>query len=326
MNLAFITNDTSGCGYYRVTLPSNYLSQFHNVSILKHMNEIDLQMLSYDIFILQRPHQSFYHEIFFPWGRNRRNPKKFYIEMDDNLFELPDYNPAKKYWSEDKLENLKKNIECADGVICSTIPLADYIKENYNSNVFVIPNNISQSFPFVNHNNPKIRVGWVGSKTHEGDFSVSLIDALEELQDEIELVIYGEVPNCISHLRIENEPWTEVEKYHQTLYALKLDIGLIPSKDNIFNQSKSNIKFLEYSSCSVVSIADRTYPYGNSIDHNETGMIVTNKAIDWYMNLKYLIDNKEERNRLSLNSYQYVKDTFTFMHNYKKYWNNIIGD
>jgi hypothetical protein len=238
--------------------------------------------------------------------------------MDDNLFELPDYNPAKKYCTDERLLNISKNLSVVDGIICSTEPLADYLKR-FNPNTLVIPNGVSHNFKYRILNNSKLRVGWCGSKTHDGDFSTALIDALTELQNEIEIVIYGDIPNCLSHLNIERHPWTEVNEYYQTLYNLNLDVGLIPCRDNLFNRSKSNIKYIEYSICSTVSIADTVYPYSNSIIQNETGLFR-----NWYKHLKWLIDNKEERLKLSRHAYDYVNKNYTYDDEYLKLWSNII--
>ena len=315
-----MTDDTGGCGLYRVSYPSNYLSQNHNVSILKTPKEIDLQLLNYDLFIIQRPFSDFYHEKLYPWLRNRKRIKKVYVDVDDNLFELPDYNPAKRFCTENKLKILSTNIELVDGVICSTEPLAQYIHDHFNRRVIVIPNNI-QSRPLTPHHNTKLKVGWVGSRSHNGDFSNELITALERIQEEVEIIIYGEIPDCLSHIKITNQPWTEVNEYHNTIDKLKLDIGLIPCQNNLFNQSKSNIKFLEYSLHSIATISDRVYPYVHTILENETGLFE-----NWYENLRLLIDNESERIRLSYNAYNFVKQHYCFNESYGKIWEEFLNE
>ena len=321
MKICFFSNDEGGCKWYRITTPSYYLSQNHQVDILKPPNEITLQFLNYDIFIIQRPHQEFYHKELIPFLKNRRNPKKVFIDMDDNLFELSVENPSFKFYTETKIKSMEITLSMVDGIICSTEPLAAYLKR-YNPNVIVIPNIITYNTYSKNityNTYSKLRVGWCGSNTHNKDFSDELIIALEKLQNEIQLVIYGDIPSCLLHLNIEHHQWTSVEEYYDTLNNLNLDVGLIPSTNTLFNFSKSNIKFLEYSVCKIVSIADTTYPYRYSIIEGETGFFG-----DWYNNLRRLVNNREELQRVSNNATQYVQKYHTYCDEYIKLWEQIL--
>ncbi len=68
-------------------------------------------------------------------------------------------------------------------------------------------------------------------------------------------------------------PMCDYPKYLKLLG--QADIAFMPLADNVFNQAKSDLKFIEASACRVVSLASDV-AYGHSIIENKTGLVFRN--------------------------------------------------
>jgi glycosyltransferase involved in cell wall biosynthesis len=95
------------------------------------------------------------------------------------------------------------------------------------------------------------------------------------------------------------------EYYPATLRYLNFDIGIAPVTDSHFNQSKSNIKWLEYSALGVPSVCSKVYPYATSIEHGVTGFLASNDD-EWYRALKSLVESAELRQQIGRAAFDHV--------------------
>ena len=316
------SNADGACSYYRSVLPYNFLKQHTKYISLSEQipKEISLSSIYHDIFMFQRPLQSFLHKEFIPYCKSKG--KKVICDVDDNLFVLPEYNEAKAvYESNNALYDHAMNLAKANFITCSTVPLAEYIKRNFNPNTLVIPNRLQEFFPYkeTEHiENKLVKIGYSGSVTHIGDFSDTLIKYLIKRinQKKIEFVCFGCCPKPLRDISTI-VPYCKLDQYYPTLNNLHFDIGLIITKDNEFNVNKSNLKYIEYSMLSIPTIADSVYPYSNSIVHNESGLLVKDE-MNWEIYIDHLIENKAERKRLSKNAYNFVRKNFYYRTNEKE--------
>lgn len=100
-------------------------------------------------------------------------------------------------------------------------------------------------------------------------------DVIKELGDreDVELILFGlgdlnhrkNNPNVTKAFRPEYDfwdsvkhtqfPWVKNHLYQKTLNECKLDLMIIPRKDNYFNRCKSNVKFLEAAMLEIPVIA-----------------------------------------------------------------------
>ena len=211
-----------------------------------------------------------------------------------------------------------------DALVCSTEPLAHYYSQ-WNKNIFISPNMIHNVFPYRETNNEKPRVGWCGSYTHAFEFPDSLDQHLRMLQkyDKIQSVVSGfdgRLPKQ-EHRKpaeifkfSEKHEWKSYDEWMDYLNTLNLDIGYAVVEQNVFNECKSDVKFLEYSACSIPMIAATSYPYDNTIVHGETGFIVKNNKTEWKEYINLLLNDKELRNKISFNAWEQVKYTRTYEH------------
>jgi hypothetical protein len=107
-------------------------------------------------------------------------------------------------------------------------------------------------------------------------------------------------------------------EYAKKLADLRIDIALIPRKDNFFNRCKSNCKYQELSALKIATIAqgfaDGKSPYQNCIENNVNGYIVMRDS-DWEKYLTILIKDRDLLNKIKENAYKYVSKNFNVKKN-----------
>ena len=100
-------------------------------------------------------------------------------------------------------------------------------------------------------------------------------------------------------------------RFVKRMFSLNLDIALAPLEDNEFNRCKSNIKWLEYSSCAVPGIYSDLPPYAKDIQSGKDGFLVGSSKKEWVQALEFLICNKKERIKIGYMAQQRVMEEFT---------------
>jgi glycosyltransferase involved in cell wall biosynthesis len=126
-----------------------------------------------------------------------------------------------------------------------------------------------------------------------------------------DVLIGGEESGGISfkgHIPEDRFQWSkgvEFDRYPSTLAFMHFDIGLAPVTSARFNQAKSNLKWLEYSSIGVPTVASKVYPYEKSIEHGVTGYVCETEA-DWYQALTTLVNDAALRQRIGAQAKAHV--------------------
>lgn len=322
LNLYFSSSDKTGCSGYRVRNPSTFLNQYYpNIQFHEGFPVADRAGHQWsDVIFAQRIN----HEIFLqliPFLKSQG--KKFVLDMDDNLWEIPRGNLARVHYDQATLDRITKIISLCDCLICSTEPLAHYYSQ-WNPNIFISPNMINDVFPFKEHiAKPKSRIGWCGSYTHAFEFPDDLDRHLKMLNryDKIESVVSGfdgKLPKQ-EHRKVadlfkfsEKHGWVDFTNWLDYMNNLNLDIGYAVVETNVFNECKSDVKFLEYSACSVPMLAMSSFAYDQTIEHEKTGFIIKNNKTDWKEYINRLIEDVDLRNEISFNAWNYVKDNRTY--------------
>jgi glycosyltransferase involved in cell wall biosynthesis len=99
---------------------------------------------------------------------------------------------------------------------------------------------------------------------------------------------------------------------------LQFDIGIAPLETTEFTDSKSNIKWQEYSLMGIPTIASDTGPYQDSIKHASTGYLVKNTMDDWYKAFKLLIENESLRRKIGEKAKEEVINNWSLEKNWHK--------
>ena len=241
----------------------------------------------------------------------KKSGVKFVLDMDDD-FLLPTnhilYNVSKR----DGIgQDVKDSIKYADVITCTHQVLADEItKEFGKKETYLIPNglpNFAQFEPKPFKSDLKAVFGWSGSITHFDDIML-MHDSLLALytdyryKDEFKMIYGGYakgdgeseamlgVLSCkgkASEKNFEIFPSTDVHNY--AYFYDKINVALIPLKNNRFNNMKSNLKLLEAGFKKKAVIVSDVHPY-NTLLTDKNCLIAKNKH-DWYKQMVKLIRN-----------------------------------
>ncbi|WP_209542229.1 glycosyltransferase [Variovorax sp. 1615] len=116
-----------------------------------------------------------------------------------------------------------------------------------------------------------------GSRTHDGDFGIvaSALLAVMQRHPQVRLAIHGplELPAPFRRFadRVFQIPFLQGDDYLRALASWQISIA--PLEDSLFNEAKSNIKFIEAAILGVPSICSGTAPFREAIEHGRTGLI-----------------------------------------------------
>jgi glycosyltransferase involved in cell wall biosynthesis len=91
------------------------------------------------------------------------------------------------------------------------------------------------------------------------------------------------------------------------------DVCLAPLAENTFNEVKSELKIIEAGLTKKVLIAQEYGIYKDLIKHGENGILIpkSKNVRGWYEAIKKVVNDKEYREMLSSNLYDFVKDKYT---------------
>ena len=90
------------------------------------------------------------------------------------------------------------------------------------------------------------------------------------------------------------------------------DIGIAPLEDNMINKSKSEIKYLEYSSWGFAGVYSDVGPYSRVVDNYKNGILIKNNDCDeWVNSIIYLIENNELYNNIRKNAIEDINANYS---------------
>lgn len=310
----FYRCDPGGCGILRIVQPAKYLKNLGykiNSTILNTAKSIDSNV---KICVFQRDYVQPDVIQYWEWLKDRGI--KIVYDIDDDIFDIPKSNPNYSWFKRiDVRSRYEYYIRNADLVTVST----NYLKtrlENLNQNIIVLPNCIDfETWPSpVNSTHPQIRIGWAGSPTHHEDL-MAVFPAIKNIMKRyknIQLYFLGFCPQ--EYLDEFKNRLTFIEGGDYTVYQLKLaqlglDIGFMPLVVNGLNKSKSPVKYLEYSSLKIPSVASYDSPYRDVIKDGDNGYLA-NSLKEWEEKLEILIKNKSLRRKVADRAYDYCSQKF----------------
>lgn len=314
---------------YRVTHQKEQLEINHYTTDEVYYENIDLnQIKMYNNFIIFRAPitpklQEFINQC-------KKWNKTIFYDIDDLVIDTIYTNnipyvqtmpkDQKQQYDKDILNNQKLLTQC-DCIITTTKTLQQELLK-YNKNVVINRNTASIEMVQLSQNiqNTKhpLSIGYFsGSITHNADFEMILpvIKDILETYNDIELHLTGEID-----IPIELEPYKNQIQFHPFIDYKKLpqlisqmDINLAPLEKSIFNEAKSEIKWIEASLVKVVTIASNIGAFKEMIQHNQTGLLC-DTLDDWKNNLIKCIESKEFREQIANNAYTYCLKNCTTMY------------
>jgi GT2 family glycosyltransferase/radical SAM superfamily enzyme YgiQ (UPF0313 family)/Flp pilus assembly protein TadD/glycosyltransferase involved in cell wall biosynthesis len=262
--------------------------------------------------------------------------KPVIYETDDLLVEVPSTNPHQRGAAAAR-PFIFDLISKADAVTVSTEAMQRAFASHHRQ-IHVLPNLLDDrtwSAPLlVKPVGAPVVIGYAGTPDHKADLRL-----LEEVLERI-AVKYGErvafrFMGCDTD-RIRRLPGFSAltfepgyENYARTIQKAGIDIGMVPLADNRFNCCKSNIKWLEYSACSIAGIYSDLPPYRSCVKDGETGLLVAGYDVEaWLAALERLIDNPDQRHAIALAARSEVLSSYTLKsrgHLFLDTWHMVAG-
>lgn len=309
--------DRTGCGTIRLMQPltalreKGYNTDF-NEKIVADASELPKTLIG------QRVCKDGPSDLWFHIAVKKDRPRTVY-EVDDDLWNIDPSNVKAFKWFVGGVDdqgqrhkvgvNIVRNVALADVVTTTTEPLAEILRM-MNPNVTVVPNYIPRWVTeFERPRRENLTVGWGGSSSHDMDWAYSgpHIRRYLERNPKIDFRLIGGrrgeqigFPNE----RVSATGWIDsVESYWRTV---DYDIGVIPLRPHVFNQSKSHLKFLENAALGIPTVAADAGPYSSSIEHGKTGFLVK-RDHEWGKYLHMLANDEAMREEIGANARIWAK-------------------
>ena len=249
----------------------------------------------------------------------KANNKTVFYDIDDLVIDqkytdtiehLKTLSTEEKALYDDGVNRMRKTLELCDYAITTTERLAEELK-NYCPNVFINRNTASEkmveysleALNNVQKDSQKVILGYLsGSITHNADFEM-ILPAIVKIMNENEnvyLKVVGEldVPEDLKPFesRIISSPFVPWQSLPEIIASI--DINLAPLEYSIFNEAKSENKWVEAALCKVPTIASNLGAFKQCIKDEETGILCENTIEEWYEKLTDLINNREKREKI----------------------------
>ena len=284
--------DTQGCGTIRVIYPyflMNHIMEkdlmIHSSYLLKYIADPNFYK-DFTIVQFQRSATKEHLQLFHHFKHEVQSKFKIPMvyEIDDLLINIPKWNYASPYYKENE-EYVKQMLSMANAIVTST----EKLKETYlqfNPKIAVIPNHLpkfiwQEVFPAHEYKDEskRVKILYAGSQNHfpmpfmkeqglhGGDFGEKLMDFIRKTTDKYEWIFMGAMPVELNKLKQERKitfhKWENIFNYPRKLKEIEPDICLASLQQNVFNQSKSNIKSLEYAALGAPGVYTDIDPYHN---------------------------------------------------------------
>lgn len=309
-----LIGESTVCAPSRVHMPNSFFMAEKNVFIVsslvgKQYKLFDREQFEDRIFINQRMcFPSFAVGLDF-FNVLRKKEILFISEMDDHPI----------LWEEDYKKTAWINFRAVHAIQTSTPYLADYLRQ-FNPNVTVFANQLRRLPPRRDFNNEfkqkKPTTIFFGALNRDGDF-IEWLPILnrfaKQYGDKIAFKILAR-KNLFDALEADNKIFVgDVNKYDGQFVSYDVyeaairssDIALLPLRDNEFNRSKSDLKFIECAGNGAVVLASPVV-YAKSIEEGRTGFIYRDDR-EFVTKLNMLIKNRNLRRMVAETAYDYVK-------------------
>lgn len=245
-------SDNMGCGFYRIKEPYSLIRSDVKFAI---SNNLDAAW-DYDAVILQRPH----HEKLPMFIKDyKKSGKKVIVDTDDDLFSIPESNPAKQFYTKEYLYSYRECLRTCDYIHTTTEYFKEKLEKEFGKKVILFPNAINlKKYVGKEEIRKKLReenglsesdkvVAWGGSTSHEEDL-LMIKKVIENLLDYGIKVVLKSNKEWLETLFSPNKNllllgWDKVEESYK--FPAIADLFLVPLVDNEFNRSKSPLKNLE---------------------------------------------------------------------------------
>ena len=261
----------------------------------------------------------------------KENNKVTFYDIDDLVFDTKytdeiDYVKnlvgAEKDLYNDGVIRMGKTLKLCEYGIASTTRLqkemSKHLKEVYVNRNVASEEMVKYSQKYLNTEKDKDRVimGYFsGTITHNKDFELimPIIIKLLKKYDNLYLKIVGllDLPSemeCVRDKILTND-FVDYKELPNLIHSVHINIA--PLEDNIFNEAKSENKWMEAALVKVPTVASNVGAFADAIEDNNTGLLCKSSK-EWEDKLIKLIEDEKYRDEIGNNAYNKVmKDHIT---------------
>ena len=255
----------------------------------------------------------------------KKENKTVFFDIDDLVIDkkytktikyLKTMSKEEKNLYDDGVERMQKTLRMCDYAITTTERLAEELK-NYVSEVYINRNVASETMVELSEiarknkqSHDDVIIGYLsGSITHNPDIEYvkpALIKIMTKYKNtKLKLVGEIELPDDLKEFqdRIIIEPFVDWQKLPEIIASI--DINLAPLEDSIFNEAKSENKWLEAALVKTVTLASDLGAFHQKINDGVDGILFKNEK-DFEKKLEKLVKDKEYREEVATNAYNRV--------------------
>jgi glycosyltransferase involved in cell wall biosynthesis len=342
---------THGADMVRIIQPMKYLGKEKGFKTTIYDMEEQTTDVKYLLDVARNNDIIYFNYMSDPWGFAhmgafaRKFGTKLIMDIDDDIWDTHTDNPAHPQWAKggEKIRNFTLICNEVDYITCTNDYLKHVIMNHTNKTadkIKVIPNYIDLSLykhrsPFKNDG--EIVLTYFGSSTHWLDLSeTEFVRGMERIMKEYPNAKFRTIgawkqdfrkkwgaryENLFGHQDVYH--WI-ADKDKFPMYMDETDIMVVPLVSDIYNQCKSQIKWLEASSAKKPGVWKRIRQYEEVVDG--TNGILASKDTEWYRAIKYLITNPDKRKAMGEKAFEDV-NKWTIQKNidiYKDFFKEVL--
>ncbi|MCP3138246.1 class I SAM-dependent methyltransferase [Pyxidicoccus xibeiensis] len=261
-------------------------------------------------------------------GEAKRLGLHTFFDVDDLIFDVDEYrrNTNVQRLPDQERDLLldgarlyRKALSLCEHAIASTPTIAERMAQVVPGKVYVVENCLDQGILAlaaelerrpVGVDTHTVTIGYgSGTRTHDADFAMAA-DAILKVMERhahVRLAIHGylELPEGFERVasRVFRIPFLEADDYLRALASWQISIA--PLEHTVFNDAKSNIKFIEASVFRVPTVCSGSGPFREIVEHGRNGMIATTAA-EWEAALSALVEDAGLRERMGEEAHRAV--------------------
>ena len=287
----------TGCGWYRVIVPLAELARHGWDTAWRH-GVPPPEASGYRIITAQRLDKPKALPV---WRRLRMSHRLVY-ETDDDIFSVPPERWVHATYPQHVMQEVVQHAaQCADLLTVSTEPLAEVYRARGCREVRVLPNCLPRGVVGMarNRNRRKLVVGWAGGGSHEKDLRM-IAEPVRDFLDahpKAELHLMGSDFSDVIGRRARFTEWSPADETLDYYRGIDFGIGLAPLTGTRFDQSKSNIKVLEYMALGIPVLASDCEPYRGTVIDGVNGYLIRSHR-DWGRRLRELANDPAAREEM----------------------------
>lgn len=226
--------------------------------------------------------------------------QRIVVDVDD-----PYHTTSERYGEDDVRQHIVA-LEQASTLIVTNEALAESY-DGLHPDIRVIPSSVDPTDwrlgRQTQHLDGKIRIGYAAGWSHAPD-SALVAEALAQISEHKDVIVEfvgGFDPGWdFPYVRYPALPFPAYKAMLATW-----NIGLAPLTNSEINQTRSDLKFLDYAIVGAVVVASPVGPYEHLV---EKGLIATAETTEeWYEALRILVEDDELRQNLALGAHDYCR-------------------